>query len=166
MIHRKSVIFLGIVCLLALGATTQTQAGIGAFAGVNFPSGTFGDTANTGYQIGANYTFPLLPIVHIGAWGAYNHFGGDGEISFNNWELLAIGKVKVPIAGLHGLIGLGFANSGGKGITGESFDRETDFAYALGAGWDMTLLTFALTYHQVGSEITTNWFTLSAGVNF
>jgi hypothetical protein len=166
MIPRKSVVLLGIACLLALGLTTQAQAGIGAFAGINFPTGTFSNDANTGYQIGASYTMPLLPIAHIGAWGAYNSFGGKGELSFNNWELLAIGKVNVPITGLHGLIGLGFANSGGKGINGESSDRETDFAYALGAGWDMTLLTFALTFHQVGSETTANWFTLSAGVNF
>jgi len=166
MTYRKSVFFLGAVCLLALGASVPAQAGIGAFAGINIPTGSFDDVANTGYQIGANYTFPLLPIVHIGAWGAYNHFGGEGETSFNNWELLAIGKVYLPITGLHGLIGLGFANSGGKDNTGESFDRETDFAYALGGGWDMTLLTFALTFHQVGSETTSNWFTLSAGVNF
>ena len=34
--------------------------------------------ADLGWQLGAAYDFPIIPIVKIGAWGAYNRFGLDG----------------------------------------------------------------------------------------
>ncbi len=163
----KVLILAGTVLLLAAGVAAPAQAQLSAFGGVSFPTGKFGDLAGTGWQLGAAYDFSLLPIVSIGAWGAYNRFGLDNaDGNYNSWELLARGKLNLPITGLYGWLGLGLSNSklSNKNL---DTDRETDFTWALGGGWKMTLIDINLTYHQIGTEETTsNYFTLGAGVSF
>lgn len=164
---RKSLIVYGTILVLVTAAATPAVAKLSAFAGVNFPTGDFGNTANTGWQLGAAYDFSLIPIVDIGAWGAYNRFGLDGaDGNFNTWELMARGKLSLPIVGLYGWLGMGLASSK-LSLEGTGTDRSTDFAWALGAGWKIALLDFTFTYHQIGGDPgTSNFFTLGAGVSF
>ena len=163
----KSLILAGAVLILAASVATPAKAQLSAFAGVNFPTGKFGDTAGTGWQLGAAYDLSLLPIVSVGAWGAFNRFGLDNaDGNYNSWELLARGKLSLPITGLYGWLGLGLSNSK-LSIKNLDNSRQTDFTWALGGGWKMTLLDITLTYHQIGTERTTsNYFTLGAGVSF
>jgi hypothetical protein len=164
---RKNLIVCSTVVMLATIAASPAAAQLSAFAGVNFPTGDFSNGANTGWQLGAAYDFPIIPIVKIGAWGAYNRFGLDGaDGNFNAFELMARGKLSLPIVGLYGWLGMGLASSK-LSIEGLDNDRSTDFVYALGAGWGMGLIDLTLTFHQIGGDPgTSNFFTLGAGVSF
>jgi len=164
---RKSVMILGVVGLLSLGASAPVMAGGSVFAGISLPAGEFSDVAKTSYQVGASYGIPVAPMASVGAWAAYNRFSWDEGIegNFNSVELLAYGRFSAPI-GPFGMVGLGMSNSKASVASFES-DRQTDFTWAVGGGYKMTMLELTGMYHSIATEgSSTNYLTLTAGIGF
>lgn len=162
---RKLLGTLVAACLIACLTSAPALAGLGGFAGLSHPTGDLGDQAKMGYHLGGYFTNPLLPTVSIGGRLAYNHHGWeDTGGNFKTYELLAIGKVSLPMVGPFGMIGFGLSSSKAT-IDEQDLDRETDFTYAIGGGYKMTLLEFTLLYHSISAdEGTSSYWTLSAGI--
>jgi len=167
MMTRKTLLIFGAVGLLTICASAPAMAGGSVFAGLNMPSGDFSDVAKTSYQLGASYGFPVAPMASVGAWGAYNRFswqeGIDGN--FNSIELLGYGRISAPV-GVFGMLGLGFSNY--KATLGDlAGDRETDFTWAMGGGYKMTMLELTAMYHSISTDASsTNYFSITAGLGF
>ena len=164
---RKTVMILGAIGLLSLGASTTALAGGSVFAGVSMPTGDFGDIAKTSYQLGGSYGFPVAPMASVGAWAAYNRFSWDEGIdgNMNSVELLGYGRISAPL-GPFGMLGLGVSSSKATISTFET-DRETDFTWAIGGGYKMAMLEFTGLYHSIRSEgSAANYFSLTAGIGF
>jgi hypothetical protein len=167
MTFRKTVTILGVVSLLTLGASAPAMAGGSVFAGVSLPAGDFGDVAKTSYQVGASYGVPVAPMASVGAWAAYNRFSWSEGIegNFNSVELLAYGRFSAPV-GPFGMVGLGMSNSKATVASFES-DRQTDFTWAIGGGYAMTMFELTAMYHSIATEgSSTNYLTFTAGIGF
>jgi hypothetical protein len=170
--HRKIILPLALV--LTLGLASTALAGGSIFAGVDFPTGGFGDNAKTGWTAGAYYTADLMPIVDIGGLVAYNDFSIDaGGLegaedllggSINAWEIHALGQLSFLM--LKGYLGLGVANYKGINDNLES-SRETDFSWQLGLSMNIAMLEGRLGYHQIPvDEASINWMSLTLGLKF
>jgi hypothetical protein len=174
MFNRK--VILPLVLILALCGASTALAGGSIFAGVDFPTGGFGDDAKTGWTVGGYYTADLMPIVDIGGLLAYNDFSTslDSDIienalggSINAWEFHALGQLKFLM--LKGFLGLGFANYKGLNddLTNLKSERKTDFSWQIGLSMDIAILEARLGYHQIpvdGGSI--NWMALTVGLKF
>ena len=173
--HRKIV--LPLILILSLGAASAASAGGSIFAGVNFPTGGFGDDAKTGWTGGAYYTADLMPIVDIGGLLAYNNFSTsltDVDLenalggSIDAWELHALGQLNFMM--LKGFLGLGLANYKGIDVNQDNnleSSRETDFSWQIGLAMKIAVLEARLGYHQIpvdGGSI--NWMKLTVGLGF
>jgi hypothetical protein len=167
MMFRKTICGLAVLCLVVLGMQSTAQAGTGAFAGMALPTGTFGDMAGTGYYVGGEYYMPVAPTTSVGVRGTYNHFGWDQDVdgSFKAIEAMAYGKISSP-AGPFGMVGMGLSNY--KASIGDlDGSRESDFAWTVGGGYDLTKVQISALYHTIATEgESTNWITFSAGIGF
>lgn len=169
--NRKIV--LPLILILALGAASTASAGGSIFAGVDFPTGGFGDDAKTGWTAGGYYTADLMPIVDIGGLIAYNDFstsigdvGLDNALggSINAWEFHALGQLSFLM--LKGYLGLGLANYNSVDENLES-SRETDFSWQLGVSMNILMLEGRLGYHQITlDDGSINWMALTVGLKF
>ena len=169
MFNRKNNVLLVMTLLIALGTASAASAGGSIFAGANFPTGGFGDNANTGFTAGGYFTGGLLPIVELGGLVAYNDWSIDlGDTpgldellgdSINAWELHALGQLNVAF--LKAFLGLGFANHN------LAEDRSTDFSWQIGAAMEFLMLEARLGYHQIPvDEHSINWVKLTVGLKF
>ena len=173
--NRKIV--LPLVLILALGAASTALAGGSIFAGVNFPTGGFGDDAKTGWTGGAYYTADLMPIVDIGGLLAYNNFSTsitdvdeDNALggSYDAWELHALGQLSFLM--LKGYLGLGLANYKGLDVNQDNTlesSRETAFSWQMGISMNIAVLEARLGYHQIPvDDGSINWMKLTVGLSF
>jgi hypothetical protein len=169
---RKQLALLGTVCLLTGLVAAPALAGGNVFAGLSLPTGDFGDAASMGYHLGGAVAFPMAPLFNVGVRAAYNRWGWEDDVdgNFSTIEALAFAKVSAP-AGPFGMVGIGLSSSDAEqtlpGEPTQEFDRQTDFAWALGGGYGMTMFEITLLYHSISTEgDATNYFTLSAGLGF
>jgi hypothetical protein len=167
MMFRKTFYTFAVLCLTILGTNSAAQANATAFAGMALPTGDFGDAASTGYFVGGEYWMPVAPTTSVGVRGAYNRFGWDEDVdgNFNALEAMAIGKISSP-AGPFGMVGMGLSSS--KAEVGDmETDRQTDFAWAVGGGYNLTKVQLTALWHSIATEgESTNWITFSAGFGF
>ena len=164
---RKTLMIFGVAGLLTIGATAPALAGGSVFGGLNMPSGDFSDVAKTSYQLGASYGFPVAPMASVGAWGAYNRFSWEEGIdgNMNSFELLGFGRISAPV-GVFGMLGLGFSNCAAT-VNDFTSDRETDFTWAMGGGYKMTMFELTALYHSISTDVSsTNYFSFTAGIGF
>jgi hypothetical protein len=156
---------LALLPLLAL-PVDAAHARTAVFAGLAFPTGDLGEVAKTGYHLGGMLTAPAIPMVEIGGYGAYTRCGlEDANGDFRSYELLGVGRVQA-LVGPFGMIGAGLARSRVE-TDPDGGDWSTDFAWAIGGGYEMTLVELAILYHRAetgggGSS----WITVTAGLRF
>jgi hypothetical protein len=158
--------------VLVTGAATHpVLAGMEGFVGATLPSGDFGDMAKTGYHLGGAYTIPVGPTASIGAWGAYHLIGIEDPVGgdANMLQLMGIARISAPM-GPFGQVGLGLASmkyEPDEATAMFSEDRETDLVFAIGGGYNMSMLKITAMYHSISSEgSSTNMITVSAGLGF
>ncbi len=148
--------------LIAALATVAT-AGVGAFVGPTVPMGDLADTADTGYHVGANMGFPVVPLVlSVGPMIVYHDLGGpSADDSFTWIEALATAKASLP-AGPTITAGVGFAMPGGQ-IGGIDVDADNEIAWVFGTGTSVLMLEFNALWHHLGDH---DMITVSAGLGF
>jgi opacity protein-like surface antigen len=123
--------------LAAVTTTAEAQSRFGVTAGISSPMGDFGDVADLGFTVGAQYAMPLSGAVGLRFNGDYSRFGANGVDA--NWSLLgAMANLTYDINTESGfkpylLGGLGFYNVD---LDLAGVDSESELAWNVGAGYN------------------------------
>jgi opacity protein-like surface antigen len=176
---KKSVGFLAALALLGFAVPTHADAqGTTLYisGGGSFPTGTFGDYADTGWMIAGGAVFD---IGTSGLGAGVDLFYGQNNHSYEGAE----SSEKTSPYGAMGFLQYGFQTSGklvpyvfgGAGVlvhrfSAEGFDSESDtqFGYQFGAGLDFPVGGTTSLYVEgryMGSS-DTNYFAAMAGLAF
>ncbi len=160
----KKTMLLSLVAAVALAGTAQAQTGtlptsplsVDVRAGAAFPTGDFGDIAETGYTVGGDLSLMLSPMFSLYAGGSYSSFavadefqellegltGGQiGDLSYNLYGADAGVKAAFPTMSgftpfLRGGLVYYTAELGGGDDLGEDVEEENDWeaGFEVGGG--------------------------------
>jgi opacity protein-like surface antigen len=83
----KKTMLLSVVAAVVVAGAAQAQTGtmpsspisVDVRAGAAFPTGDFGDIADTGYGVGGDVAFALTPMFSLYVGGSFNRFAVDDE---------------------------------------------------------------------------------------
>ena len=181
---KRSVLFLAAFATMAFAIPAQAQTTLYVGAGGSFPTGDFGEYAETGWMGAVGALFAVGPV-GLGAEFFYGQNGHKDEASFFENEkttpygFMAIVDYSFGQAGaiqpyVFGGLGIMWHKFSGDGIDSES---ESGFGYQFGAGVAFpigaTSSLFAEGRYLGSSEMgegefaeTTNYFGLLAGFAF
>lgn len=176
-----------LVCA-ALFAAVPAHAVVGSHsfgieAGASVPSGDFGDEANTGFNVGANYQFMVNQFgvggeVKYHSWGASDDmntaletsFGSGSEATFSAWQYDAFGIMTMPMPNATPYVkfGAGWYAPAQKLTTpaGDENFSDTTFGIVAGAGVDFNVtgpVKFGIgaNYHRL-KDSEADFFSISA----
>lgn len=158
MTHRGRILF---ATLLLLAGTAQ--AGVSVLGGVTLPRQNWDLIADAGPHVGLEITVPLIPsLLSVGGqtllsrnelatadlpYAVPDDLGGR----WYTGELLAIGKLQLPLTGLHARVGLGIIDYryDAEGALGDDYEGQTRWVAAVGAGFALAPLEIQAMYHVV-----------------
>jgi len=133
------------VAALTFAAPAQSQSllpfAVEGRTGLAFPTGDFGNALGTGYSVGANVSFNVLPAVAVYGGYSYTQFDFDddlgGDDSFNVKGLEAGARLRLPMVGLSPYLKGGVVYYNG-GVSGGP-DVDNELGFQVGAGLDYRL---------------------------
>lgn len=126
--------------LAAVTTTAEAQSRFGVTAGISSPMGDFGDAADLGFTVGAQYAMPLKDALGLRFNADWSRFGLPDGVD-GSWSLLgAMANVTYDIKTESGfapyvLGGIGFYQYT-LDIDGLGSADESDLAWNVGAGYN------------------------------
>ena len=138
-IKLSSAIFLGMLFLLPLSASSQTSLYLGPHLGIQKSDGA--EDAN--YLVGATLRMKVMPILGLeGDLGYRQEKYGSGAVTVRNWPLTVTGLL-YPLPMIYGGIGGGWYNTTfdyNNTYNDAGFDDETtnEFGWHLAAGLEVS----------------------------
>jgi hypothetical protein len=170
----RMTLALGAVLILVGAAIPAAQADSSLFGAVCFPVGDLADATTAGWGVGGFLTTQVAPRVDLGGFVAYTDFvvdttqpGGGAQYgpTLGAWEFQGLGQFALAPA-WKAFLGLGVANYAGRDERGDS-QRRTEFAWQLGAAYQLRPFEGRLAYHQIATDGgLTGWIAVSAGILF
>jgi len=103
-VKLRTVLLVAAVALVAVAPVHAAGTHeYGVEVGASVPSGNFGDAANTGFNIGAQYQYMITQFgvggeLKYHSWGASDNLGlaADESASFSAWQYNVYGIAKMP----------------------------------------------------------------------
>lgn len=133
------------------GPSAAQTFGFGAHAGVSIPTGDYSDVADLGFSGGLDFTLPLAMVTPALSWYSSVDVAGHSASSeaidggFLNIPVLTGARFDFPLGAIRpfatGQVGVGFVRT--PTIGNQSGSTDTNFAYALGGGLQLTNNVYA-----------------------
>lgn len=136
--------------LVALTATVghaqmESSSRFGINAGIAAPMGDFGDVAELGFIVGAQFTMPLGQKVKLRLNADLSRYGINSDLADGNWMLIGgMANLVIPIPSesqlkAYVLGGVGMTNSKATVDGGGSPDSSTDLTVNGGVGFNFMM---------------------------
>ena len=187
----KAVVIGVALIVLGAGAANAGSNNVGFTAGTGIPMGDYGDSAGTGWHLGAMGTHQVNDTWGFGgdlcyhAWGGSEDlndalegtFGPGSEMSFSALQITAHAIMNFKSSGTvhpYAKVGMGIYNAGAKLETpsGDDSDSKSKFGFNVGAGMNFASTSnmrwgVAGAYHIIPTEddLGTDFNFMQLGVN-
>lgn len=172
--------------IAAQNAHAQLELTLGA--GLNSPTGEYGDQMKVGYAVITGVGYRLMPYLAVGAeFDLYGNSGSDEvlagfapgtELTSTIQQYAGVAKLLVPVGNHHvfakGLVGSYHGKAKASGPTGSGEASNSNVGYGLGTGFLIqgersSSFFLEVMYHHIpfeGGSADVNFFSFNAGAVF